>query len=151
MGRVLCLDYGHKRIGVSISDPLRLTAQPLDTWTGLGVNALVQKLRELVPKESVETIVVGFPLTLGGRKGHLARSVERVAERIRADLAVPVRLWDERLSSVQAERILRQLDRHPSRCKTAVDKLAAVLILQSYLDYLGNPVAHKPEDPVEPS
>jgi putative Holliday junction resolvase len=145
------LDYGHKRIGVSISDPLRITAQPLDTWTGLGPTALVQKLRIVVAKESVDTIVVGLPLTLGGRKGRLAESVERVAERIRADIPVAVRLWDERLSSVQAERILRQQNRHPSRCKSTVDRLAAVLVLQSYLDYLGSPAFRKPEGPVEPS
>jgi putative transcription antitermination factor YqgF len=101
MGKILCLDYGRRRIGVSMSDPLKLTAQPVDTWVDLSEKDMVFKIQIIVKNEGVERIVVGYPLTLRGQKGSSARKVERFIGMLSGAVPVPVVPWDERLSSAR--------------------------------------------------
>ena len=129
--RVLGLDVGEKRIGVAMSDPLGITAQPLGV---IDAESGIQKLKELVSKHEVELIVVGHPLTLKGERGERAHSVEEFARNLESETGVPCTLVDERLSSKAAERAMREMGRKPSREKGRVDELAAIIILQSYLD-----------------
>jgi len=135
VGRILGLDYGRRRVGVAVSDPLGLTAQPFETWSGLRREEVVESTCILVERMGVERVVVGFPLTLRGERGRMAREVERFADKLSQRIRVPVTLWDERLTSVQAQRFLQQMGEKPSRKKERVDLIASVLLLQNYLDY----------------
>jgi len=149
VGKVLCLDYGRKRIGVAMSDALRLTAQPFETWIGLDKNGLTVKIKNLVQKESIDQIVVGYPLTLGGERGRSAKAVDRFMHALIRAVGVPVLPWDERLTSVEAQRILRRVQKKPSRMKKQVDVIASVLILQSYLDHQHFRQSQDLEKPIE--
>jgi len=135
-GRILALDYGRRRIGVAISDPLRLSAQALPTLTKQSMEQALQQLQSIVTRNGVEGVVVGMPYTLQGQKGAQAREVEAFIEKLGAQLRIPILTWDERLTTQASHRILHQVGRSPSRHKAVVDQIAAVLILQSYLDRL---------------
>jgi putative Holliday junction resolvase len=150
MGKILCLDYGRKRVGVSMSDPLQLTAQPVDTWVKMSEKDMVFKIQIMVQKEGIEHIVVGYPLTLQGQKGRSAREVERFVGILSRAVSIPVSPWDERLTSVQAQRIMHQTNRKPSRLKERVDVLASMLILQNYLDYIRFRTDRQGEGQIEP-
>jgi putative Holliday junction resolvase len=134
LGRILALDYGRRRIGVAVSDPLGITAQPLETWEGLQFNQIIEKVLALIHKLEIDKIIMGLPLTLKGDRGEWAREVEWIALKLKAFTETPILLWDERFTSVQAERFLHQLEEKPSRHKKKVDAIAAVLLLQNYLD-----------------
>ena len=135
MGRILGVDYGRRRIGVSISDPLGLTAQPFDTWKGLNREEVLKKIHTLVEQLGVERVVVGFPLTLKGEEGTMAEEVKRFAAKLERRIRIPVTLWDERLTSVEAQRILHWMEEKPSRKKEKIDLIASALLLQNYLEY----------------
>ncbi|HEX9700455.1 MAG TPA: Holliday junction resolvase RuvX [Acidobacteriota bacterium] len=131
----LGLDIGARRIGVAVSDAADLMALPLTTLeTGAGGQLPLGRLRELVAERGVETIVVGLPLRLDGRSGPEAHGAEAAAEELRAALGVAVVLWDERLTSAEAERLLIEAGMSRRRRKGATDRIAAALILQGYLD-----------------
>ena len=135
MGRVLGLDYGRQRIGVAISDPLGITAQPLDTLQGLNIHEVIRELVNIVHGYKVERIVVGLPLTLGGEKGRSAKAVECFIDQLSRHISIPISTWDERLTSVEAERYLKLMNKKPSRQKEKIDQIASVLILQNFLDF----------------
>jgi putative Holliday junction resolvase len=135
VGRILGLDYGKKRIGVAVSDPMEITAQPVETWSDLTDKELVDKLLSFIEDMGVERIVIGFPLTLKGEKGFSAQMVERFVKKCSNRISIPITLWDERLTSVEAEYTLRKMKIKPSRRKGKVDLIASVLLLQNYLDY----------------
>ena len=136
MGRILGLDYGSKRIGIALSDPLKRIAQPFGAFSAVPEADVLEKIASLIREQDVETVVVGFPLTLRGGKSRFTERVELFAGELAKAISVPVAFWDERLSSQQAQRILHQMGRKPSREKAAVDVLSAVLVLQQYLDCL---------------
>jgi putative Holliday junction resolvase len=131
----LGLDYGRKRIGVAVSDPLGMTAQPVTTIDARNITGAMQQLNTLVDDYQVQCIVLGMPLTLRGKKGAAANAVIHFAGMLKKQTELPVVFWDERLTSVQAERSMRHGNRKPSREKAKVDQIAAVLLLQNYLDY----------------
>jgi putative Holliday junction resolvase len=135
VGRILSLDYGQRRIGIAISDPLGVTAQPFDTWDGLEFNQIVEKIGLLITQLGIEKIIIGLPLTMKGEKGLSVKKVEQFAKRLKRSIAIPVILWDERLTSIQAKRILHQAEEKPSRRKGKVDLVASVLLLQNYLEF----------------
>jgi putative Holliday junction resolvase len=145
-GRILGLDIGKHRIGVAVSDPLGFTAQPVTVWIGLDEKAFVTQIQQMIRDLKVERIVIGHPLTLRGEKGTMAKRIERLASRLKERLKIPVILWDERLTSVQAQRILKSMDIEPSRKKEIVDAMASMLILQNYLDFQKGFSAPKRED-----
>ena len=135
-GRILGLDYGQKRIGISLSDPLQITAQPLYVLEGLKEDKKIDRIVKLVDEYDIKSIVMGYPLTLKGKKSELTNKVSEFAEKLRDKIQIEVVLWDERFTSVQAQRILHQMNIKPSRSKSKVDSIASVLILMNYLDYL---------------
>jgi putative Holliday junction resolvase len=132
-GRVLGLDLGDVRIGVAISDDERRLAVPLGT-VRTGAPHDLRAIAELVREHGVALVVVGHPRSLSGERGEAARKAEAFAEALRAALPVPVVLQDERLSTAEAERALREAGAGGRRRRRAVDRSAATVILQAYLD-----------------
>ncbi len=129
--RIIGLDLGEQRVGVAMSDPLGITAQPVGV---IPASEALAGLSELCAKKGVTLFVIGHPLGLRGEAGPKAKEAQEFGNRLSEVTGVPHVLFDERLSSVAAERALREMGVKPSRKKEAVDLIAAVLILQSYLD-----------------
>ena len=132
-GRVLCLDLGDARIGVAISDPDRRLALPIGT-VQTGPPEDVKAIVALAAGNAVTLIVVGHPRSMSGESGPRARHAERFAAVLRDALDLPVELHDERLSTVEAERSLREAGVLGARRRQVVDQTAATVILQAYLD-----------------
>jgi len=134
LGRVLGLDVGSKRIGVAISDLLGITAQGIETIQRQNKRLDFGELEKVIRDYNVTEIVVGYPLRMSGAEGIQAEKMQRFAEELRGRFPVPVHLWDERLSSAQANRLLRETEMSIKRRGQVVDQMAAVLILQSWMD-----------------
>lgn len=132
--RVLGLDVGSRRIGLAISDPLGITAQGLETLQRQNKRLDFAQLEQVIREYEVAEIVVGLPLRMTGAEGTQAEKMQAFAEEIRRRFRLPVHLWDERLTSVQANRLLRETDMSIKRRGQVVDQMAAVLILQSWMD-----------------
>jgi putative pre-16S rRNA nuclease len=132
-GRVLGLDLGDVRIGVAISDPERRLALPLGT-VRTGAPTDLRAVAELVRQNDVTLVVVGHPLLLSGEAGVRARQAEAFAEALGAGVGVPVALQDERLSTAEADRMLRDAGASGRERRAVVDRSAATVILQAYLD-----------------
>ncbi|AET66653.1 RNAse H-fold protein YqgF [Desulfosporosinus orientis DSM 765] len=130
--RIMGLDFGTKTIGVAMSDELFWTAQGVKTIRR-SKNEL-QELRELIKEYEVREIVVGYPKNMNGTKGPRCEATEEFAEILRAEFGLEVILWDERLSTVAAQRSLIEADMSRAKRKNVIDKMAAVFILQGYLD-----------------
>jgi putative Holliday junction resolvase len=135
--RVLGLDVGSKRIGMAISDPLGITAQGIETLQRRNKRTDFARLEEIIRQYQVSEMVMGLPLRMTGAEGIQAEKMQLFAEEIRRRFRVPVHLWDERLSSVQANRLLRETEMSIKRRAEVVDQMAAVLILQSWMDARG--------------
>lgn len=134
-GRLMGLDLGQVRIGVALSDPLGCTAQPLRVLERVGPRKDLHAIAELAREHEVRTIVVGLPLELSGDESEGSASARESAEKLKQRLPkVELVLWDERLTTVEAERSMVAGNVRRSRRKQIVDALAAVLILQNYLD-----------------
>ena len=136
MGRILSLDYGQRRVGVAMSDPLKITAQPYTTWKNRSYDALVHEIRHCINEFDVELILIGLPLTLRGERGPTAFKVDKFVAYLSAHIDIPVRVWDERLTTVQAHRVLHSMEKKPSQHKAKIDQMASVLLLQNYLEFL---------------
>lgn len=132
--RLLGLDYGERRIGVAVSDELGLTAQPVLTLVRANVKQDLKSLGRLLRKYGCTAIVVGNPIYMSGDISPLAAKAQAFAERLRETYSIPVHLWDERLTSAEAHRHLHASGRPPSGHREVVDQVAAVLILQGFLD-----------------
>ncbi|MFQ5967199.1 MAG: Holliday junction resolvase RuvX [Acidimicrobiia bacterium] len=130
---MLALDYGTRRIGLAISDPLQLIAQPLDTWDASDAR-FDDRLADLAREWDVELIVVGLPLSLGGGEGTSAEGARRLAARARAATNLEVVMIDERYTSAIAEQSLLEADASRASRKEARDRVAAAVLLQGYLD-----------------
>lgn len=137
MARILAIDLGKVRIGLAMSDELMMTAQPLPTWRRKGMQADLAQLKSLVATWGVEEVVVGYPRHLGGGIGERAADAQAFAQQLETTLAVPVTLWDERYSTVEAERTLIEAGVRRERRQQLRDGVAALLILQGYLDRRG--------------
>lgn len=133
--RILCLDIGEKRIGVAVSDPLGITAQGLEVIQRQSISKDLQKIRQLLKDYEAEEIVLGFPRNMDGTVGEKAREILQFKERLAGSISIPVTTWDERLTTVAAQRTLLEADVSRKERKKVVDKLAAVLILEGYLRY----------------
>jgi len=130
-GRILAIDPGKRRVGLAVSDELGITAQGLDTFDRKSGD-LFEHLSRLVAGYDVFEIVVGHPVSMSGRPSASSLDAEALAEKIRLRIGVPVQLWDERLTTEEARRVLRGARAD----KGVVDRTAAVFILQGYLDWL---------------
>lgn len=133
-GRVLGLDVGARRIGLALSDPLGITAQGLTTLERRNRRYDLDQLRKLLNQHEVHEIVVGNPLRMSGDVGAQAEKMAGFAALLQQTFSIPVHLWDERLSTAEAHRLLDETGIRDSRRKQVIDKMAAVLILQSFLD-----------------
>jgi len=134
MPRLLGLDYGAVRVGVALSDPLGFTAQAQETLVPKSKSDLMQKLYDLIKNHDVETIVLGHPLNMDGSRGPKALEAEEFAETLKQRFSLPVNLWDERLTTRQAQSTLRETKTRTKGYRPRLDALAAVFLLQSYLD-----------------
>jgi len=132
--RILALDHGSKRIGIAVSDELKVIAQPLEFVAAEPFADVLARLRELVRDKQVELILVGLPRNMDGSYGPAALRVQDVVAALKGALTVPIRTWDERLTSAQANRVLIQGNVRRDKRKEKVDKMAAAILLQSYLD-----------------
>jgi putative Holliday junction resolvase len=137
MSRILGLDLGTKRIGVAISDPTGMLAQGLPTLGRDRKGRWLEHLRRLADEHQVTGIVVGLPKNMSGTEGPAAEEVRRLADILRDKLEVPVTCWDERLTTVAAEKMFQETGVKMRRAKKRLDEVAAVLILQGYLDSRG--------------
>lgn len=139
MGRVMALDPGEARIGVAVSDEHKLLARGLTTLTGRARRDWIAHLRELAQRFEVEEIVVGLPRNMNGTLGPRAQAALALAEEVQSQLGLPVRTWDERLSTISAQRALIQSGtRRSGRSREALDRISAAIILQAYLDSLSS-------------
>ena len=134
MGRVLGLDVGARRIGIAVSDALGITAQGLETLQRSNKRRDFEHLQQVIRQYEVKEIVVGLPLRMSGAEGTQSAKMVHFAEELRKHFSMPVHLWDERLTSAEANRVLRESEMSIRRRGQIVDQLAAVLILQSWMD-----------------
>jgi putative pre-16S rRNA nuclease len=132
--RVLGLDVGSKTIGMAVSDPLGITAQGLQTYRRQNKRQDLEALRTVIQDYQVAEIVVGYPLRMSGATGTQSEKMAVFAEELRKKFQIPVHLWDERLTSAEANRVLRDSEMSIQRRGEVVDRLAAVLILQSWME-----------------
>jgi putative holliday junction resolvase len=133
-GRILGLDVGSRRIGIAVSDPLGITAQGLDTLQRRNKKHDFGQLERLIRDYAVMEIVVGFPLRMSGAEGTQAGKMRVFAEDLRHRFGLPVHLWDERLTSAEANRLLHETELSIQKRGQAVDRMAAVLILQGWME-----------------
>jgi putative Holliday junction resolvase len=134
-GRLLAMDVGARRIGLAVSDLLGITAQGIETLQRKNKRTDLEKLTKVIDEYTVTEIVVGYPLRMSGVASAQTGHVEAFAQDLEKKFGLPVHRWDERLTSVQAGRVLRESNISIEKRARAVDRLAAVLILQSFLDY----------------
>lgn len=133
-GRILALDLGKRRIGLALSDELRVTAQGLKTLERTNIREDLARLCQLVTGNNVSRIVIGNPLHMSGHEGFQAEKAHEFGARLQAASNLPVEYWDERLTTVEAQRVLRESGISIEKRAKAVDQLAAVILLESYLD-----------------
>jgi putative Holliday junction resolvase len=135
--RILALDPGTKRIGIAVSDELKMIAQPLEFFPAEPFAAFLGRLNELLRVKEVELILVGMPRNMNGSYGPAAQRVETFVAALKGAVTTPIKTWDERLTTAQANRFLIQANVRREQRKEKVDKMAAAILLQSYLDSLG--------------
>jgi putative Holliday junction resolvase len=131
--RILALDYGTKRIGIALSDELGWTAQPLETLNRRTLDRDISHIASLVETHEVRQVLLGFPLQLDGREGPAIQAMREFQARLEQGVPVPVILWDERLTTKAAEDLLIAADVSRKKRKGVVDRIAASILLQSYL------------------
>ena len=134
--RILGIDYGSKRLGLAVCDELGLTAQALTTITRKNRERDLEKIDAVIKEYNVEKIVVGYPLRLDGTEGIQCEKVNRFVDILESRFSLPIIKWDETLSTKEAEQILIEANVNRKKRKDVVDKLAAAIILKSYLDYV---------------
>ncbi len=132
--RILALDVGSRRIGVAITDPLGITAQGLDTIQRQNKRRDLAALGRLLTEYQVREVVIGLPLRLSGAEGTQSEKMRRLADDLKAHFDITVHLWDERWTSTQANRLLRETELSIEKRGKAVDRMAAILILQSWME-----------------
>ena len=133
-GRVLALDLGKRRIGLALSDELGVTAQGLETLQRTNIREDLAQLRRLAEEKKVGLFLLGKPLHMSGDEGRLVEFVRDFAKRLESATGLPVEFWDERLTTVEAQRVLRESGISLRKRTQAVDRLSAVILLESYLD-----------------
>jgi putative Holliday junction resolvase len=132
-GRILAIDYGSRRMGLAVSDPLGITAQGLETLERKNKRSDFARLERVIRQHEVREIVLGYPLRMSGEEGTQSQKVTEFANALREKFQLAVHLWDERLTSAEANRLLREAELSTRKRAQAVDRMAAVLILQSFL------------------
>lgn len=132
--RILALDHGTKRIGVAISDELKMIAQPIEFIPAEPIDGVWLRLQALLNEKEVELIIIGMPRNMDGTYGPAAEKVREFIAALREKIPTPVRTWDERLTSAQANRVMIDANVRRDKRKEKVDAMAAAVLLQSFLD-----------------
>jgi putative Holliday junction resolvase len=133
--RILGIDHGDARIGLALSDELGMLAHPLETLDGREkFNAISRKLLTLIAEKKIERIIIGLPRNMNGTYGPAAEKIRGFVEKLTPLLPIPIQLWDERMTTQQAQRSLHDAGRNVKNSRKVIDQVAAVIILQSYLD-----------------
>ena len=136
--RLIGLDLGSKRIGVSICDEKQLIATPLKTINRNTLTELISELKAIIDENNIKGIIIGNPLNMDGSSGRSAQSVKDTSQKIEENINIPICLWDERLSTVGAFNLSSQLDINISKREKKIDENAAAFILQGAIDFLNN-------------
>ena len=136
MKRILGIDFGAARTGVAASDELRILAHPVETIFSNSSEVIVQRIRDLVAEKEADCVVVGLPRNMNGSLGASAEKAQQFAEKLRSVLPCEVITWDERWSSAEADRLLRERGKNTRKTRAIQDQVAAQLVLQTYLDRL---------------
>ena len=136
--RLIGLDLGSKRIGVSICDEKQLIATPLKTINRNTLNELISEIKAIIDENNIKGIIIGNPLNMDGSSGRSAQSVKDTSQKIEENINIPICLWDERLSTVGAFNLSSQLDINVSKREKKIDENAAAFILQGAIDFLNN-------------
>ena len=136
--RLIGLDLGSKRIGVSICDEKQLIATPFKTINRSSLKELIDELKIIIQENNIKGIIIGNPLNMDGSSGNSAQSVKDTSNNIEKNISVPICLWDERLSTVGAFKLSSQLDINVTKREKKVDENAAAFILQGAIDFLNN-------------
>jgi putative Holliday junction resolvase len=134
--RILAIDHGTKRMGIAISDELKMIAQPLEFIPADPFDQFLARLKTILREKEVELILVGMPRNMDGSYGPAAQKVREFVAVLNEAIGMPIKTWDERLTSAQAGRLLVAADVRRDKRKEKVDKMAAAILLQSYLDGL---------------
>ena len=134
MLRILALDHGTKRIGVAISDELKMMAHPMEFILAESMPAFVERLRAILAEKPCELILVGMPRNMDGSFGPAAEKVREFITKLQPQVTLPIKTWDERLTSTQANRMMTEGNVRRDQRKLKVDAMAAAVLLQSYLD-----------------
>lgn len=135
MGRILALDVGDKRIGLALSDPLKMIANPLETLFRTTLNKDMAHLLEVIQQKEVELIVCGLPVSLAAKETEQTQKTRFFVEELSKRTTLPIKFIDERLTTSSAERVLIEGGVRRENRKQVIDKVAATIILQNYLDY----------------
>ena len=136
--RLIGLDLGSKRIGVSICDEKQLIATPLKTINRNTLTELISELKVIIDENNIKGIIIGNPLNMDGSSGRSAQSVKDTSQKIEENINIPICLWDERLSTAGAFNLSSQLDVNVSKREKKIDENAAAFILQGAIDFLNN-------------
>lgn len=134
--RILALDYGTRRIGVAVSDETKTIAQPLEYIPAEPFADFLARLKKILAEKEIDLILIGLPRNMDGSYGPAAQKVQAFSEELKKEISVPIKMWDERLTSSMANRILIQGNVRRDKRKEKVDKMAAAILLQSYLDVI---------------
>lgn len=137
--RILAIDHGTVRIGIAISDELKMMAHPLEFIPAEPFPRFLDRLKQIIEEKNVERIIVGLPRNMDGSYGPAALKVREFVAALQENISLPIQTWDERLTSSMAHRFLTQADVRRGRRRETVDKAAAAILLQSYLDSIGPP------------
>src|SRR5882762_10341036 len=132
--RILALDHGTKRIGVAVSDETKTIAQPLEYILTEPFAPFLDRLKKILTEKEIDLILIGQPRNMDGSYGPAAQKVEAFVAVLKSAITVPVKMWDERLTSTMANKVLIQANVRRDKRKENVDKMAAAILLQSYLD-----------------
>ena len=133
MGRILAVDYGRKRLGLALSDEMGLAAKGLPTLEATGLQAAIAAVTECAKVQGACQVLIGLPLNMDGTSGAMAEAASAFANGVAQASGMPVKLWDERLTSVSAKRVARETGKRVRGDKGYVDRIAAVLLLENYL------------------
>lgn len=133
--RIMGLDVGDRKIGVAISDELNITAQGLEVIERYDDEHVIKRFSELIEKYEVDKIIIGLPKNMNGTLGPQSEKVKALGNEIEERLNIKIEYWDERLSTIAAEKTLIKADMSRKKRKKIIDKVAAIIILQNYLDY----------------
>ena len=136
--RLIGLDLGSKRIGVSICDEKQSIATPLKTLNKSSADNLIKEIKAIILENNIKGIIIGYPINMDGSSGRSAQSVKDTSQKIEENINIPICLWDERLSTVGAFNLSSQLDINVSKREKKIDENAAAFILQGAIDFLNN-------------